>query len=266
MTHLGQYEPCKTENIKHIIKHINSNEVCVCKICGHIGNRIDNHLKWAHNITTAEYKEKYDFGVLSKKIIDKNINTLNIERKKLWKTDWFREIHSGDKIKKTISDAIKYKFEHDEEYRTKIKSYIPENTCIGKRFKRGWYFSNKNNLKFYYQSGFELEAMKIFEDCSFIKSWIKNSKKYLLYKNYYENEKRYIYDFEIILNNNKRILIETKQYPDINMLYKLYALDKYCKDNNLIWALITTKKELNKFLEDSLYEYINTNGRRRIEI
>jgi hypothetical protein len=248
MTHISMVYPCKEKNIENILKNSKKSEFVVCQICGKYFKRLFHHVKKYHNLNSKEYKEKYG-KLLSDVDREGNLKTLKISRDELWKTKEFRDIHSSDEIKLKISNSLKNYFKNNVEARDNLSKKASERNSkisLNKRFKSGYYLSVKSNRNFFYQSGFELSIMKELDSNKNIINWEKNSNTFLeYYSPFTKMKKRYIFDFFVYLNNNIFLILETKQYPDENILFKLYALDKFCVEKNYKWALINHMKDLN---------------------
>lgn len=116
-----------------------------------------------------------------------------------------------------------------------------------KCFKSGYY---KN---IFHASSLELEAMKWFDSEIHIKSWRKNF-DIVNYIDKNGNNRRYLPDFELITDNDIKIVIETKGYPDDNLDEKIiFASKKYkyyfvCytvdEIKNKIYEIIDHKKNI----------------------
>lgn len=110
------------------------------------------------------------------------------------------------------------------------------------------YFSKKYG-KFSLRSKLEKGFLFIVDRLSFVKS-VKYEEIKIPYNNGKTNKLYYI-DFEIILNNNKKLLIEVKPYnlciiPEGEILFKSKAAIEYANKNNYKYLFIT-EKEIKKY-------------------
>ena len=114
-------------------------------------------------------------------------------------------------------------------------------------FNRGvksWYFSTKNQEKFYADSKLELFRMTQLDCDENIISW---DKRHGIKINYiFKNQEKYcVPDFLIKLKNGTTIVEEVKGRITEVELIKKEAIKNYCSDNNLGFSFLT-QKELNK--------------------
>lgn len=123
----------------------------------------------------------------------------------------------------------------------------------GKRF----YYNSDKFGKFSLRSKLEKGFVYIADKLEFI-----NSIKFENIKIPYFNEKQkiYIIDFEIILDNNKKFLIEVKPYnqcivPDGEILLKKEAAEEYAKKHNYIYLFITEKDLKYEYIRKKLQSY-----------
>jgi hypothetical protein len=110
---------------------------------------------------------------------------------------------------------------------------------FNQNFKKGYFFSKKNNMRFIFRSSWEESLMKKFEEDKNVLSY--KSEPFSL--EYEVGNKRYKYWPDIIVNYIDKIeLIEVKPKQflknNINKL-KFAAAEQYCKDHNMIFRIIT---------------------------
>jgi len=181
--------------------------------------------------------------VLSKEHIEKRTKT-GINRGS-WKGDKNHMTGNGYKVKGENNPF--YGKEHSEKSKLKMSKTKCELLSSGKlnliqnfRGKKGWYYSNKNNEKFYYDSLLEKYRMEILDKDITILNWTKRHKIKILYKKGNIGNRYYVPDFLIKYKNGNIVLEEIKGY-DTYYKQKKNALIKYCKKNKLIYRWIDQK-------------------------
>lgn len=113
------------------------------------------------------------------------------------------------------------------------------------RGKKGWYFSLKNNEKFYYDSLLELYMMHILDDDKEILKWTKRHGIKIPYQ--YKGEKRnFVPDF-LIETKKEIILKELKGISNKKEKLKKESMQKYCKKNNLVFSWVMQKDIENSY-------------------
>lgn len=105
------------------------------------------------------------------------------------------------------------------------------NTVENMRGRKGWYYSNKNKTKFYYDSLLERYRMEQLDDDKEIINWTKRHGIKIEY-NKGGKKRFYVPDFLIENADGTKILEEVKGY-DIYAEQKQSALIKYCKKHNI---------------------------------
>jgi len=139
-----------------------------------------------------------------------------------------------DKISKTIS----------------AKCRSGEIKCISGHFKTGYYNGT------FYQSGLELETMKLLDSINDVKKWERNfdAVDYIDVKG---KTRRYLPDFKITLNDDDVVVLEMKGFPDKYLQEKItYAKKKY--KHYMVCYTIEEAKE-------KLYEIINNKKHNQIK-
>jgi hypothetical protein len=97
---------------------------------------------------------------------------------------------------------------------------------------KGYFYSKKNNDKFYYDSFWELIRMIILDNDTDVVSWTKKHNIKLKYV-YNDNQKYYIPDF-LIKKNNEVIIEEVKGYEnEEKKQIKFKILNEYAVEHNL---------------------------------
>jgi len=115
--------------------------------------------------------------------------------------------------------------------------------------RKGWYFSRKNNEKFYHDSALELMRMEQLDADNTVIKWTKRHGIKIKLK----NDRNFVPDFLIEKNDGSIILEETKGY-DPYYEYKKEAMKKYCEKNNFVfnWIDQSDMKGYREWLKDTL--------------
>lgn len=112
---------------------------------------------------------------------------------------------------------------------------------------KGFYYSTKMKENFHYDSFWELARMKILDLDDNVISYSKNHEIRIPYK--INNQIRnYVPDFYIEYKNGNKVIEEIKGKDDgykNETKLKLKALNKYCENNDISWALLKYKEITN---------------------
>lgn len=186
--------------------------------------------------------EKFKEWVVSKERIDKISET----SKERWEDIEYRE-KCINSIKKTLNDG---RCNKSLEYREKMSLRISQLYSDGvitnqsNKYKTGKYTS-KTNESFLYSSSYELESMKLFDECIHIKNW--TNKHGIRIKYYYNNLNRhYIPDFLVEFNNGISYIIEMKGWNTEEVDVKEYYSKKIYPNYKIFYSV----KELKKFINE----------------
>jgi len=190
-----------------------------------IGEKNKKHL-------TGRTKEIYPYLQKHSEFMKQNYN-------KYWGeeggcTKYFRDEDNFEiwrnKISKTLADKCK----------------SGELDFVSNHFKTGYY---KN---IFYASGLELEAMTIFDSNENIKTWRRNF-DVIEYIDCEGKMRRYLPDFELILNTGRRIVIEMKGFPDKNLIEKTLAAKlKYNNDFYVCYSKTELKTIINEIINNKI--------------
>lgn len=184
------------------------------KLIGHIGP------KYKH---TNEAKEKMS-------LIHKGIKHTNETKQKMSKS------HIGKKLSK----------EHKLNMSKSQINRIMKNNGINlvhNKFKKGKFYSNKNQNEIYYDSSWELQAYKILEQISLVKSYSR-CKFSIDYKYEDSSIHKYIPDILVTYIDNRQEVVEIKpeyKLQELNTKLKIEALKNYCTNNNMGYGILTEK-------------------------
>jgi len=176
--------------------------------------------------------------IVKRAIIETNLEKYGVEHT-------FQVKEFKDKSEQTM--LIKYGASHSMQVQ-EIFERAQRNKLTG--YKKGYYFSTKNNKNIWYDSSYELKALQLLE----------NNNKVLLFDrahlviNYLDNKKECVYYPDFIAkfkNSKKNVVIEVKpayKLKDRKEKLKFRAGRKFCKYNNMLYKIwseneldITTK-------------------------
>ncbi len=125
--------------------------------------------------------------------------------------------------------------------------------------KHGKYKPNKSNSTLYYDSSWELLFMKLMDKYKLAASINRVDFK-IPYKDKEGNERNYIPDFLVVLNNGLKILIEIKpkrlRFSLRNFEKSLYGR-KYCYKNGLKYVLLTEDELFSKQAKSGWLDLFN---------
>lgn len=137
------------------------------------------------------------------------------------------------------------------EWRKKISETISRKISTGEingksNFKSGWFFGD--NKKVWYQSGLELSIMTFLEENKF--NW-KRCIDRVLYQREDGTYHYYLPDFEI-LYNNKRIVFESKGFPDPDIYAKEIESRKIFECFFICYSLDELKLKLKEIIDNEI--------------
>jgi hypothetical protein len=227
--------------------------------CININRKHSKQIKLKKSKSRKKYYEIND--VWNKgltKETDKRVNNISLGLKK---SNKFQKIMRSEEHKNKmsfISSGINNGFygkKHTKESKEKMSntraikiangSIIIKKGCI-----KGWYFSDKMDEDFYYDSFWELLRMKILDLDKNVVSWTKRHGIRIPYK-INDIIKNYVPDF-LITYKDKTILEEVKGSSEEIRNIKFKALRKYCKKNNINHSIIEFED-----LEELCFKYFN---------
>lgn len=182
--------------------------------------------------TKEDYEYLKKFSEFRAGIIPVGFNKKNWTEEKIqsWKT----------KISKSVSEGLA-----EGRYSTSKSGYL-----------KGWY-QKLDGGKEYYESSWELELMNHLDSLSL--EWTKKHKIILLYKDEMGDERRYVPDFLLTLNN-KKLLLELKGFSrsQIEIESKKKSAEIWAIENSasyrLCWSVEEAKliiKEIYEIFENS---------------
>lgn len=160
--------------------------------------------------------------------------------------------------KKLCENARKYQTEnpmknkkHSEKSKQKMSeiksSQIAKGTFNIKsnnRGRKGWYYSTKNEMKFYFDSLLEKFRMILLDNDNDVLTWTKNHGIRIAYE-YKGNNRITVPDFLIEYKNGNKTIEEVKGWIRENDIAKKIATENYCINNNLEYIFLT-QKQLNE--------------------
>jgi len=187
--------------------------------------------------------EKFKEWVVSKERVDKISET----SKERWEDSEYRK-KCVDSIKKILNDGrCKKSLEYKEKMSFKISQLYSDGVITNQsnKYKTGKYTSKTNEI-FLYSSSYELESMKLFDECIHIKNW--TNKHGIRIKYYYNNLNRhYIPDFLVEFNNGISYIIEMKGWNTEEVDVKEYYSKKIYPNYKIFYSV----KELKKFINEN---------------
>jgi hypothetical protein len=110
---------------------------------------------------------------------------------------------------------------------------------------RGFYFSNKVNEKFKYDSTWELDRMSFYDCNDNVISWSRANDKIEYYDSYNKKNRIYLPDFKVIYKD-KIVIEEIKGIVDQTSRDKIESAKKFYKNMNLGYVVLTKKN--NEFI------------------
>jgi hypothetical protein len=221
-----------------------------CEICGYkIFNNyhgIGSHLKHKHNLSIQEYYDKYYL----ENILDKKCNICDRETS-------FRSLEVGYTKYCSISCSNKEevnilarkkginKKEVKERQSRNLSQRILNGTFnpFAKKFKTGYFYSEKNQKDLYYRSSYELKAYQMLEQMSLVNIYETEPFR-IPYKDMKGVTRNYIPDILIIYEDGMRELVEVKPenlLKDETIQIKTESAKQYCKANNMSFNIWTEK-------------------------
>ena len=226
-----------------------------CKSCSHKGNKLSEEHK--RKISRASFGRRHSEETKKKiSLSNKGKNNAFYGKKHTEKSKQkMRENRldtSGENnpmygVHRFGRDNPFYGKKHTKESRNIMSTTRSQLISEGKinitknsRGYKGWYFSTKNNEKFYHDSALELYRMMQLDNCDDINWWTKRHGIRIPYIRD-NNQKNYVPDFLIQYKNGNKVLEEIKGYdPYANI--KRNALLKYCSENKLIFRWINQEE------------------------
>lgn len=154
--------------------------------------------------------------------------------KNVWKNNRENMMHGCMTIKK-IRENKTYEEIYGENKAEEIKLLLGRN---GYKYKRGYFYSEKNNKLLYYRSSFEETAFRLLENFSFIKRY--DIEPYKINYEFCGKLHYYIPDILITYNNDKQELVEIKPkylYTDEQTKIKFKVGQQYAKDKKIDWSV-----------------------------
>ena len=190
----------------------------------------------------------------------------------------FQHAIKKNEWKEHISESVKgekngfYGKTHSKEFKERQSQKRSEAILNGSynfrknnRGFKGWYFSEKNKEKFYYDSFWELLRMKMLDLDKNVISW---TKRHGIKISYFKDFNHYYVPDFLVTYNDKKVLEEVKGYEDKNIKkIKLKKLKEYCKKNNFTCSIVQhdmmenlCKLYFNKNIESLRSEFKNNNN------
>lgn len=167
-----------------------------------------------------------------------------------------REVTWNDKIKENhwansdkkqqVIEKIRQSKEESEKWKPKkhVKSLIewcmnnPEKAWSNRKYKSGWYTSNKTGDEEFYHSGYEKVYMERLDEKEKVLHWTKDHGIRIDYQ-YEGQNKTYIPDF-LVETEDGEFLIETKGWvrDEEKHKAKINAAETYCNSENIEYKVI----------------------------
>jgi hypothetical protein len=230
---------------------------CIDANCGRIPGFVVSE-EQKKKISDAMMGEKNPFygkkhSRKTKKQMSENHADFNGDKNPLVK--WLNKSPNNRKIySENISKNMKEKLKNPEYYKKwskmasdkATKAYLNGKLNPYSNCKTGYFYSEKFNINFYFQSSYEENFLKFCENCSAIKTLTKPS--FSIPYIYDNNIHQYIPDF--VVNGNHIIEIKPiSMMPYNNNIKKKAAAEKYCEEFGYHYYIVT-EKELNNLDEE----------------
>jgi hypothetical protein len=159
----------------------------------------------------------------------------NIERNSGCNNSFFGKKHTTEAISKMR--GRKWTKEARDKFSKKIAEKIANGYCNVYRPNKQWFISKKTGEANYADSGYELKRMIFLDACEDVKSW---TKKHGIVLRYGFDQRRYIPDFLIELNDKTKVLQEIKGWVRDKEEFHLKneAAKNYCLMTGMTFELI----------------------------
>jgi hypothetical protein len=232
-----------------------------CKICGELFSRIPTHLS-RHSISTKEYLNMYPSAVLFSEENRKNMsrdtsgskNSMFGKRSKSnlgkkFSEEWKQNISKSRKEKRISKGKNNpmYGKKHSKETIDKMSEARSKQIAEGKHnksfHKKGYFHSERLNKDIWYDSSYELEALKILEEDLLVVDFGRNKFRIPYVCN--NIKRRTVPDFLVEYWDGKKKIIEVKPQRKIDQIeqerVKIKTIANYCMNNDLNYATWTEK-------------------------
>jgi hypothetical protein len=198
-------------------------------------NKIKNScINTFSKMTSKEKREKFGHRPWNKGLTKKNSKKIKLMTEKSLKT----LKKNGGRWGERNPFYKKHHSEENKELFSKLRSDAISNGLFNiktiSRGYKGWYFSEKNKEKFWYDSILEKLRMVQLDNNNVVLKWTKRHGIRIKYINENKEKRNFVPDFLIYYINEKTATLEEiKGYDDKNKDKKKKYMELYCKKNNL---------------------------------